>query len=146
MDENVTIFLFHFLNLVDIQGVEEHFFFLGESLGCKMVFVDVDKAVIVFIPFCRQLSLFDVDDKDVPISICKFFSGFNAFGGGHEPVHLNEDSWLKTVEISFLESSSSVQLHSGYFSVVLLDKLIVEYFDRVIGLIKRQNARLKLFC
>ena len=86
-----------------------------------------------------------MDDKDVPISICKFFGSFNAFGGGHEPIHLNEDSWLKTIEIPFLESSSSVQLHFGYFSIVLLDKLIVEYFDRVVGLIKRQYARLKLF-
>ena len=86
-----------------------------------------------------------MDDKDVPISICKFFSSFNAFGGGHESVHLNEDSWLQTIEIPFLESSTSVQLHFGYFSIVLLDKLIVEYFDRVVGLIKRQYARLKLF-
>lgn len=86
-----------------------------------------------------------MDDKDVPISVCKFFGCFNTFGGGHKPVHFNEDSWFQTVEIPFLKSSSSIKLHFGYFSVALLDKLIVEYFDRVVGFIKGQYARLKLF-
>ena len=31
---DIPTFLFHFLNFINIQGVEEYFFFLGEGLGC----------------------------------------------------------------------------------------------------------------
>lgn len=50
---DVSTFLFHFLNFVYVEGVEEHFFFLGKCLGCKLIFIDVDKTVVVFIPFYR---------------------------------------------------------------------------------------------
>ena len=74
-------------------------------------------------------SLFDMNDKQVPIPVNKFQCSVMGFTCGHEAKHFDKGARLKLIDIFFGQFTASVQSHLRDFLIGLLQKVLVVQSD-----------------
>lgn len=109
------------------------------------MFIDVNKAMIIFIIFYFYLHFRDVDHKDMSLSICKLLSFGNCLWSWHKPIHFNVGTWDKRLKIFRPELGTPIECLRFYFSLMRSKFIHVDHFDSMIGLIERKYTRFEFF-
>ena len=71
---------FYLQHFVDVECIEQHFFFILELLAGQLMQVDVDKTVVIFVEFGWDHKLWHVDHEDVAIAVSELLCSLQALG------------------------------------------------------------------